>query len=324
MCFDRTPRAYSESTGSLLLLGANPPQAEAALLGGWCVVSHPSGWFGGFCNILRGERVEGWLDQKSPRGKQVTFWRNEGVFQAETEIRTFVMMWVCRGVIIFLTPSMISALLEKGLGWGRFFLFFYLFLKGWDFLMFWVREKTPPWGGICLALFPKLSWWLPGFESWVWRRKWHPIPVSLSGVFHGQKSLAGYSPWGRREVDMTEPLNQHSPGFGVSLGEKPGFLCNSVFFSAKRLTVGTWGGARGGGFLPPGISVEPGGSQDSGLKQRSLWRAHGGACAKAMPSPDKHKSANNTVAGSIKNKTKQNTSAPKKKEETHTHFSRDF
>jgi len=26
----------------------------------------------------------------------------------------------------------------------------------------------------------------------------------LPGEFHAQKSLAGYSPWGRKELDMTE------------------------------------------------------------------------------------------------------------------------
>ena len=30
--------------------------------------------------------------------------------------------------------------------------------------------------------------------------------VFLPGEFHGQRSLAGYSPWGRRESDMTERL----------------------------------------------------------------------------------------------------------------------
>ena len=36
----------------------------------------------------------------------------------------------------------------------------------------------------------------PGFSPWVkkipWRREW--FPVFLPGEFHGQKSLAGYSP----------------------------------------------------------------------------------------------------------------------------------
>ena len=29
-------------------------------------------------------------------------------------------------------------------------------------------------------------------------------PVFLPGEFHGQRSLAGYSPWGHKELDMTE------------------------------------------------------------------------------------------------------------------------
>ena len=28
-----------------------------------------------------------------------------------------------------------------------------------------------------------------------WRRKWQPTPVFLLGETHGQRNLAGYSPW---------------------------------------------------------------------------------------------------------------------------------
>ena len=39
----------------------------------------------------------------------------------------------------------------------------------------------------------------PGFDPWVgkipWRRKWQPTLVFLPGKSHGQKNLAGYSPW---------------------------------------------------------------------------------------------------------------------------------
>ena len=47
------------------------------------------------------------------------------------------------------------------------------------------------------------------FNPWVrkilWgRKKWLPIPVSLPGEFRGQRNLAGYSPWGRKESDTTE------------------------------------------------------------------------------------------------------------------------
>ena len=35
-------------------------------------------------------------------------------------------------------------------------------------------------------------------------------PVFLPGEFHGQRSLVGYSPQGRKEVDTTERLNNSS------------------------------------------------------------------------------------------------------------------
>ena len=34
----------------------------------------------------------------------------------------------------------------------------------------------------------------------------YPPPVFLPGDNHGQRRLAGSSPWGRTELDMTEPL----------------------------------------------------------------------------------------------------------------------
>ena len=41
-----------------------------------------------------------------------------------------------------------------------------------------------------------------GLDPWVGeiplRRAWQPTPVFLPGESHGQRSLAGYSPWGRR------------------------------------------------------------------------------------------------------------------------------
>ena len=41
-----------------------------------------------------------------------------------------------------------------------------------------------------------------GFDSQVgkipWRRKWLPTPVFLPGKSHGQRSLAGHSPWGHK------------------------------------------------------------------------------------------------------------------------------
>ena len=41
------------------------------------------------------------------------------------------------------------------------------------------------------------------------RRQWHPTPVLLPGKSHGQRSLAGCSPWGHWESDTTERLHFH-------------------------------------------------------------------------------------------------------------------
>ena len=50
-----------------------------------------------------------------------------------------------------------------------------------------------------------------GFSPWAgkipWRRKWQPTPVFLPGQSHEQRSLSGYSPWGSKELDMTEQLS---------------------------------------------------------------------------------------------------------------------
>ena len=33
---------------------------------------------------------------------------------------------------------------------------------------------------------------------------WQPAPVFFPGESHGQRSLAGHGPWGRRQSDRTE------------------------------------------------------------------------------------------------------------------------
>ena len=37
-----------------------------------------------------------------------------------------------------------------------------------------------------------------------WRRAWQTFPVFLPEKSHGQRSWAGYSPWGHKELDTTE------------------------------------------------------------------------------------------------------------------------
>ena len=48
--------------------------------------------------------------------------------------------------------------------------------------------------------------WVPSLGR---RRAWQRTPLFLPGEPHGQRSLAGYSPWGRKETDTTERLHTH-------------------------------------------------------------------------------------------------------------------
>ena len=56
-----------------------------------------------------------------------------------------------------------------------------------------------------LSDWTELNWSesIPRSGKIPWKRKWQPTPVFLPGKSHGQRSLAEYSPWGRKELDMT-------------------------------------------------------------------------------------------------------------------------
>ena len=80
-----------------------------------------------------------------------------------------------------------------------------------------------------------------GFDPWVrkitWRRKWQPDPVFLPGKSHGQRSLVGYSPWGRKEVDMTEhPPHTHTHTHAHNLKESPPAILVSSFSQSQWRT----------------------------------------------------------------------------------------
>ena len=48
------------------------------------------------------------------------------------------------------------------------------------------------------------TWVNPWIGKIPWRREWLPTPVFFPGEFHGQRRLAGYSPWSSKETDTTE------------------------------------------------------------------------------------------------------------------------
>ena len=75
------------------------------------------------------------------------------------------------------------------------------------------------------------------FKPWVgkipWRRKRLPTPVFVPGESHEQRSLTGYSPWGRKESDLTEPLitataKDKGGGWGEGFGEDNPGRCHEA------------------------------------------------------------------------------------------------
>ena len=80
-----------------------------------------------------------------------------------------------------------------------------------------------------------LDWKIP------WRTEWLPTPVFLPGEFHGQRILAGYNPWGHKELDMTERLTPSLSQFqlyftGLSLASSF-FLNRFSFYTEVSLSV---------------------------------------------------------------------------------------
>ena len=51
------------------------------------------------------------------------------------------------------------------------------------------------------------TWFIKQTMYIPWRSKWQPTPVFLPGESLRQRSLAGYSPQGYKELDMTERLH---------------------------------------------------------------------------------------------------------------------
>ena len=82
-----------------------------------------------------------------------------------------------------------------------------------------------------------------------WRRKWQSTPVLLSGEFHRQRSLVGYSPWSHKESDTTEWLTL-SFFFDAYTMLKQGW-CWHLGPEPMLLTVNQWALCRPGGSWGP-------------------------------------------------------------------------
>ena len=72
-------------------------------------------------------------------------------------------------------------------------------------------------------------------QSWVrkipWRREWQPTAVFLLGESHGQRSLAGYSLWDHKELDVTEATKHTRTQYS---------LLTTFFFISAHWTNKKW------------------------------------------------------------------------------------
>ena len=117
------------------------------------------------------------------------------------------------------------------------------------------------------------------FNPWVgkisWRRIWQPTPVFLPGESYRQRSLAGYSSWGLKELDLTISVGGGLPRWAS--GKEPTCQCRKC----KRHGFDPWvrkiPWRKAQPLTPvffPGESPwteEPGGLQSMGCKESDNW-----------------------------------------------------
>ena len=85
-------------------------------------------------------------------------------------------------------------------------------------------------------------------DSWVrkmpQRKKWQATAVFLPGKSHGQKSLAGYNPWGRKESDTTACIHEDTEmevkkySVSVHLGQSKRFRVYHLLLSPMYVGMG--------------------------------------------------------------------------------------
>ena len=79
---------------------------------------------------------------------------------------------------------------------------------GWPRPLLWFTSFSYPEGLFRLSSFvlasPNLQLLCLSFCLYIFTSKWQSTPVLLPGNSPGQRSLVGYSPWSRKELDTTD------------------------------------------------------------------------------------------------------------------------
>ena len=87
---------------------------------------------------------------------------------------------------------------------------------------------------------------IPGSRKIPWRGKWQPALVSTSGTSPGQRSLAGYSPWGHKRVGHNFATkrqhqklwrNVHRPPEGAKFPWNHPWFCSKGFICGEMPNI---------------------------------------------------------------------------------------
>ena len=147
------------------------------------IKSHKTIHFSGMCgaSILWripccGHSAHGWL----PRHHQFPFFRPSKSTQFCSGRPLFSLLWSSPAVLMQLNPPAASQVVQ----WQRV----HLPVQGIK------RHRFKPW-----------------VRSFPWTKKWLPTPVFLTGKSHGQRNLAGYSPWCHKESRTRLSTRAHTP-----------------------------------------------------------------------------------------------------------------
>ena len=110
-----------------------------------------------------------------------------------------------------------------------------------------------------------------------WRRAQQPTLVFLPGKSHQQRSLGGYSPWGRKKIDMTECtwtgigsfigkslLGHFASAFHLIVAFNPSLVKEAVWKDdwGKTLIPALWSE---GGQMIPKVLIR------NSIKQKQVW-----------------------------------------------------
>ena len=182
-----------------LLQGIFPDQAWSLCLLHW-VLCHWAAWEAGWAAVTECRGCSGW------GGLGLTNIRN--LFLTALEAATEVPVRPWWGPYFGLQMAVFPFSRFIVMGGRRSFLgiFFFFFNKFplMRALLSWsnyLSNALPP-NNITLGF--RILIWICGNT---WRRKWQPTPVLSPGKSHWWRSLVGCSPWGHKELGMTERLH---------------------------------------------------------------------------------------------------------------------